>query len=107
MVQGLWIVQYEGIQGGGGGVAVFVNGKVLGGDMGYTYVGSYSEQDGGILAHVRVSNFLPGIPNVLGLNRDFDLQIKAPLTGNTIQGSASVVGHPGAVAVKLTKKAGL
>jgi len=34
MVEGFWIVQFQGPQGNGGGVAVFVNGKVFGGDSG-------------------------------------------------------------------------
>jgi len=108
MIEGLWIVQYEGVQGNGGGVAVFVNGKILGGDTGYTYVGSYTEKASQVNARVHVGNFLPGVPNVLGLQGDFDLEISAPLTGNVIKGSASLVGRPGAgIAVKLTKKADL
>ncbi len=42
MIEGLWAVQYVGIQGNGGGVVVFIDGKVLGGDTGYTYVGTYT-----------------------------------------------------------------
>lgn len=108
MVEGLWIVQYVGLQGAGGGVAVFVNGKVLGGDTGYTYVGTYTVKDGEVTARVRVSNFLPNIPNVLGLQGDFELEMKVPVTGPVVQGAMSLVGHPGAgVVVKLTKKADL
>jgi hypothetical protein len=108
MVEGLWIVQYVGLQGHGGGVAVFVNGKVLGGDTGYTYVGAYTVQDNMLAARVRVSNFLPDVPNVLGLQGDFDLAIAAPAAENVMQGTASLVGRPGAgIAVKLTKKANL
>jgi hypothetical protein len=108
MIEGLWIVQYEGVQGSGGGTVVFVNGKVLGGDTGYTYVGTYVVQNNTVTARLRVSNFLPEIPNVLGMHGDFDLEIKAPLTGNVIKGAAALVGRPGAgVAVKLTKKSNL
>lgn len=107
MIEGLWIVQYEGIQGGGGGVAVFVNGRVLGGDTGFTYVGTYSEKDGNLTAQVRVTNFLPDIPNVLGVEGDFDLLIHGPRKGQVIEASGSVVGQPGAVALKLTKEASL
>jgi hypothetical protein len=108
MIQGLWIVQYEGIQGNGGGAAVFVNGKVLGGDTGYTYIGTYTEKDGKVIAHVRVGNFLPGIPNVLGVVGDFDLDINGQMASNVIKGVGSVAGRPGAsVNLKLTKKADL
>ena len=109
MIEGLWIVQYEGIQGSGGGVAVFVNGKVLGGDTGYTYEGVYAVRDNVVSARVRVSNFLPGVPNVTGINGDFELEINAPLTGNVIRGAMSVVGAPktAGIVVRLTKKASL
>jgi hypothetical protein len=57
---------------------------------------------------VTVSNFLPDIPNVLGLQGDFDLAITAPATGNVMQGAMSLVGRPGAgIAVRLTEKASL
>jgi hypothetical protein len=51
---------------------------------------------------------LPEIPNVLGVKGDFDLDLKAPLTGGVIQGTMNLVGQPGAgIAVKMTKKAEL
>jgi T3SS negative regulator,GrlR len=90
MMEGLWIVQYEGLQGNGAGVAVFVNGRVLGGDMGYTYEGTYRVQDNAPIANVHVSNFLPAIPSVLGYVGDFDLQIRAPLGDDVIEGTMSV-----------------
>src|ERR1017187_4988152 len=106
MIEGLWIVQYEGLQGNGGGVAVFVNGKILGGDTGYTYIGTYAIQNNTLSARVKVSNFLPGVPNVLGLQGDFDLEINAPATDNLIQGAMALVGRPGAgIVVRLMKKA--
>lgn len=108
MIEGLWIVQYEGLQGNGGGVAVFINGKVLGGDTGYTYEGTYAVQNNTVRARVHVSNFLPDVANVLGVVGDFDLEIQAPLTGNRIQGAMGLVGRPGmSIAVRLTKKANL
>lgn len=109
MMEGLWIVEYEGLQGNGAGVAVFVNGRVLGGDMGYTYEGSYKIRDSAITANVQVRNFLPNTPSVLGFVGDFDVHLLAPMTeGRVIQGTMSVVGHPGmSIALRLTKKADL
>jgi hypothetical protein len=105
MVEGLWIVQFVGLQGSGGGIVVFVKGQVLGGDTGYTYIGTYATQGNNLVAKIRVSNFLPEIPNVLGIKGDFDLQISAPINENVLQGAMSLVGRPGAgIAVKLTRK---
>ena len=108
MIEGLWAVQYVGLEGNGGGVVVFVNGRVLGGDTGYTYVGTYTIQNNTLRARVKVSNFLPGIPNVLGLQGDFDLEINASVGDNLIQGAMALVGRPGAgIAVRLMKRASL
>jgi T3SS negative regulator,GrlR len=108
MIEGLWIVQYEGLQGNGGGVAVFINGKILGGDTGYTYEGTYALQGNTLTARVHVGNFLPNIPSVLGVVGDFDLEIKAPVTDKVVRGTAGVVGRPGtSIALRLTKKSSL
>jgi len=48
MVEGFWIVQYEGAQGNGGGVAVFMRGRVLGGDTGFIYTGTYQTDEAAI-----------------------------------------------------------
>ena len=61
MAEGFWIVQYEGMQGNGGGVAVFIKGKVFGGDTGYTYMGSYRVEGNSVKTNVMVRNFLPGV----------------------------------------------
>jgi hypothetical protein len=50
-----------------GGVAVFINGKILGGDTGYTYEGTYALRRNTVTALVRVTNFLAHVPNVLGV----------------------------------------
>lgn len=67
MVEGLWIVQYVGLQGSGGGAIALVNGKILGGATGYLYIGTYEVKNNVLTGRVKVSNFLPEIPNVLGI----------------------------------------
>ena len=108
MIEGLWIVLYEGTGGGVGGVVVFIKGKVLGGDTAYTYIGSYQLQDKTFRATVTVRNFLPDIPNVTGVVGNFELNLEGKLEGNTIRASGSVVSaHAIGVALKLTKQADL
>jgi hypothetical protein len=108
MVDGFWIVQFEGIQGGGGGVAFLTKGQVFGGDSAYTYSGTYQTEQTTLKAHVAVKNFLPGIPNVLGVVGDFDLNLTGTVEGNIIKGKAALVSQPGAgIVVKLTKKGDL
>src|ERR1700760_1305736 len=107
-VQGLWIVQYVGLQGSGGGVIVLINGKVLGGDTGYLYIGTYQVNDNVLSVRVKVSNFLPDIPNVIGIQGDFELEMRVTVAFPVMQGAMGLVGRPGAgIAVRLTKKADL
>lgn len=108
MVEGFWIVQYEGMTGNGGGVAMFIKGKVFGGDTGYVYLGSYQVQGKSVTASVKVQNFLPGIPSVLGIPGDFDLDITGTIEGNVINGSGSLPNQQAVgIALKLTKRADL
>jgi hypothetical protein len=108
MVEGFWIVQYEGMKGNGGGVAMFIKGKVFGGDTGYTYLGSYQTQGNAVKAHVMVHNFLPNIPSVLGVVGDFELNIDGKLEGDVIRGTGSLPNEQSVgIALKLTKKADL
>lgn len=107
-IQGLWIVQYVGLQGSGGGAIVLINGKILGGDTGYLYIGTYQVEGNVLSGRVKVSNFLPEIPNVLGIQGDFELDLRVPVAVPVMQGAMGLVGQPGAgIAVKLTKAADL
>ena len=65
MVEGFWIVQYEGVAGNGGGVAVFIKGRVFGGDSGFVYTGTYNADEKSIAAKISVRNFLPDVPRSL------------------------------------------
>jgi len=109
LVEGFWIVQYDGMKGNGGGVAVFIKGRVFVGDTGYTYLGTYQTEDNLLTAHVSVRNFLPDIPSVLGVVGDFELDIAGRIEGDVIRGTGSLPKEKQAVgiALKLTKRADL
>jgi len=108
MIEGLWIVQYEGTAGGDGGVIVFVKGQALGGDNGFVYLGTYQSDAVRISARVLVRNFNPAIGNVLGIKGDFELIVQGTIQGDIIKGSASLVNQEGpGMVVKLTKVTGL
>jgi hypothetical protein len=108
MVEGFWIVQYEGMKGNGGGVAMFIKGRVFGGDTGYTYLGPYQTQGNVVKAQLTIHNFLPNIPSVLGVVGDFELNIEGKLEGDVILGTGSLPNAQAVgIAVKLTKKANL
>ena len=105
MVDGLWIVQYYGPQGNGAGVVVFANGRVLGGDNGFTYTGSYEVKGDSLNAKVAVKNFDPSVLNVIGVVGDFDLLIEGKVQGDSITGSGALAVAPDAKIVVRLKKA--
>jgi hypothetical protein len=94
MVEGLWVVQFHGPQGNGGGVVVLVRGQVLGGDSGFAYSGTYEFKGDTFSARVQVKNFDAAIPNVLGIPGSLDLVIDAKMQGDGIAGTAALASAP-------------
>ncbi|PYV01223.1 MAG: hypothetical protein DMG26_14035, partial [Acidobacteria bacterium] len=78
-------MQYEGIQGNGGGVVVFLKGHVLGGDNGFSYNGRYKTDEKESSARVLIRNFLPEVASVLGVQGDFELILNGTATGQVIK----------------------
>jgi hypothetical protein len=107
MFEGLWIVQFAGMEGKDGGVVVLTKGHVLGGDSDFTYIGTYQESENGFQASVLVQNFNPSIGNVLGITGDFTLNLRVVAIGiGILQGEGSTPAAPGfGLKVKLTRRA--
>jgi hypothetical protein len=104
MVEGFWIVQYEGTKNNGGGVAVFMKNKIFGGDSGSTYVGTYEENGKTLKARVRIHNYMPGVVSAIGIEGDYDLEVTGTVEGDVINASGSPVGQQSAgLLLKLTK----
>ena len=79
MIEGLWIVQYQGLNGSDCGVVVFVNGRVLGGDNACTYIGNYKVANGIVTANVRINFFRSDVQSVLNLPVTLSLGSKRQL----------------------------
>lgn len=109
MFEGLWIVQYAGMEGKDGGVVVLTAGRVLGGDSAFTYIGTYREVENGIHATVLVQNFNPLVGNVLGIAGDFTLNLRATrISSGILQGEGATASAPSfGIKVKLTRRATL
>jgi hypothetical protein len=108
MVEGFWIVQYEGLKDHGGGVAVFIRGSVLGGDSGTTYIGTYQTDEKTIKARIGIHNFLPGVVSAIGVEGDYDLEVIGTVEGDVIKATGTPVGHQVAgLALRLTRAANL
>lgn len=107
MFEGLWVVQFAGMEGKDGGVVVLTKGQVLGGDSAFTYIGTYQVSEHGFQASVLVQNFNPRVGNVLGISGDFTLNLKVTTAGNGIlEGEGSTPAAPGfGLKVRLTRRA--
>lgn len=108
MVDGFWIVRVQGPQGDSGGVALFTNGKMFGGDSGFTYIGTYQGDDRLLKAHLKVQNFDPAVPSLLPLGGSYEMDVSVNVQGDSMTGTAMVSNQPQySVGVRLTKKANL
>src|SRR5690242_8510496 len=96
MLDGLWIVRYAGPQGDGAGIVVLTNGRVLGGDNGFTYAVNFEFNKPIFKAKVAVKNFDTAVPNVLGVVGDFNLVIEGTLQGDDLNGTAALADAPDA-----------
>lgn len=102
-MEGFWLVQFQGVQGFGGGAVTLVKGKVFGGDSGFLYAGSFTDQGGTLSAKIHVKRYFPGAPSVMGRD-EFDLELAGTLQGNTIMAKGTVPGTALAFQAKLTKQ---
>jgi hypothetical protein len=108
MIDGFWILQIESVQGGGGGVVFFRNGKLFGGDNGYLYLGTYNLAGNTVTARVKVEQFLPGAPNLLGIEADYELDVEGKVESDVIRATGTPVGFEvTGLAFKLTRRAEL
>ncbi len=83
MVEGFWTVQFTGIQGLGFGVVTLLGGQVFGGDSGFLYTGTYTENGNAVDIRVQVRRVVDEAPKVMGLDR-FELELTGRLQGNTL-----------------------
>jgi len=102
-MEGFWTIQFTGIQGWGAGVVTLVGGRVFGGDSGYLYEGTYTQQANTLHARVHVRPLAAGVPNVMGLS-EFDLEMTGTLSGSAIPVTGSIPGTPLRLSGTLTKR---
>jgi len=108
MIDGLWIVRFQGPQGNGGGVVVLTNGKVLGGDGGFTYRGGFELKGDAFSAKVLVENFDSTVPNVIGIVGNFELLLEGKVQGEMIAATGALAAAPSAkIVVRLSKRCDL
>lgn len=105
-MEGFWTVQFNGVQGWGAGVVTLIGGQLFGGDSGFLYTGTYSQQGSAFTAQVHVKQYMPGVANVMGRN-EFDLGLTGTVQGNTVAATGSIPGTSLRLSGTLTKRSDL
>lgn len=105
-MEGFWSIAFQGIQGMGAGVATLVGGQVFGGDSGYLYNGTYTQQENTMKARVHIKQYVAGIANVMGRS-EFDLELSGTLNGNKITATGTIPGTSLQLHSILTKQSDL
>jgi len=106
MVEGFWILEIRVLQYTTGGVAIFTNGKVFGGDNAFTWMGAYSTDGKIIKGRVNVHNFDPSVKSVLGVPGDYEMHFSGDVRGGVIAGTAIIAYQPQhSLAIRFTKRA--
>jgi hypothetical protein len=92
-MDGLWTAEFGSSSGiFGGGVAIFRDGRILGGDGGYYYVGNYEIKDKAITATLTLTPFLRDYPSVFTtVNETLILRLSGTLLDEE---HAIIQGHP-------------
>ena len=96
MIEALWSVEFQssfGMQGAG--IVVFETERVLGGDSGMMYVGSYRVENGSVYADIHVTRYAntANLQSVVGLD-DFNLKITGKVDPRMMALSGHVVEDP-------------
>ena len=99
MVEGLWAIDFvTNINTWGGGVLVLTpEGRILGGDMGYYYIGKYDIHDDKISGTIDIIQFNPQCVSVFGDVSNFELQFEGSLDSkrNSFDATAESSQFPG------------
>jgi len=107
-MNGLWTAEFGSSTGMfGGGVAVFRDGTIMGGDANYFYVGEYTLSGSSFVATLKVSPFIEGAESLFKtVGQDLTLELVGSVTE---EGRAIAQGHPRGMphlkfGAKLTKR---
>jgi T3SS negative regulator,GrlR len=95
MIDGLWTVEFTStINRSGRGVLVFINGRILGGDEGYYYSGTYEVADPRVQGHINVVRFDPNTMSVFGDIDQFSVSFSGDINESDFIAAATIVDKP-------------
>jgi hypothetical protein len=106
MIDGLWTAKIEAGGNSTSGVMVFANGKVLGGDGGFMWIGTFKVSGGSVKADIHVKNYDPRVPVRLFGAKEYDVSMYGIIKGDSITATGSSPVYEGVnVTLVLTKRA--
>lgn len=90
MFNGLWTIEFISTMNRfGAGVLVLNNGRLLGGDNGYYYLGNYDVKDNNIQGNVAITRFNKNIISVFGDVDQFSLTFDGQIKPDSVEAVAS------------------
>jgi hypothetical protein len=110
MVEGLWTIKFiSSLNLWGGGVIVMTKERrILGGDTGYYYIGTYTVTGSQIKGDVDIIQFDPQSISVFGETSDFHLTFDGAFEDNKFSAAAQSPKFPGhSIKIEGNKKADL
>ena len=107
-MDGLWTAEFGSSTGVfGGGVAIFQNGRIWGGDATYYYIGEYALSGKNFKATLKIFPFIEGAQSVFKtVGKDLTIELRGTMTSDT---EAIAQGHAKEIpalnfGAKLTKR---
>jgi uncharacterized ubiquitin-like protein YukD len=95
MIDGLWTVEFiSTVNRSGKGILVLNNGRLLGGDEGYYYSGTYHVADAKIQGTVDVVRFDPNTLSVFGDIDHFTLSFSGDINDYHLSAAATITDKP-------------
>ncbi|HIJ02077.1 TPA: hypothetical protein HA363_05460 [Candidatus Woesearchaeota archaeon] len=95
MFNGLWTIEFISTMNRfGAGILVLNNGRLLGGDNGYYYLGNYEVKDNNVQGNVDIIRFNKNIISVFGDVDQFSLTFAGQIKPDSIEAVASFGNTP-------------
>src|SRR3990167_1716904 len=95
MFNGLWTIEFISTMNRfGAGVLVLNNGRLLGGDNGYYYLGNYDVNDDNIRGTVAIIRFNKNVVSVFGDIDQFSLTFAGQIKPDSVEAVASFDNTP-------------
>ena len=94
MIDGLWTVEFVSSNRAGQGVVILNNGRLLGGDAGYYYSGTYKVTGARIEGIVNVIRFDPKNLSVFGDIDHFALSFSGDINDYHFTAAATITNKP-------------